>query len=274
MKKICILYGNCQIIPIIQYLRSSKSFNASYKIIEIPPVYLINQEKGLEENHLNSLTNCDLFIYQIVGQTYGHQLSTDYIISKLPAKCMKLSFPVSYFSGYYPQTIHIPTDLYADINIINLLKQGKNKNQIISILSDDNFYSYYEVKTNLEDTLTELQKRDATLDITIDDYVKQNYRNLNLFYTINHPSYYVTRYLSMKILDKLGLPKREISQVTLSDAYFMDRMQPIYPSVKKHLNLIFNKSEDMSFNFNYTPLKFPEYIAKHVDIHIMNMDLN
>ncbi|WP_303982324.1 WcbI family polysaccharide biosynthesis putative acetyltransferase [Niallia circulans] len=273
MKKTCILYGNCQITPIQKYLMSSKSFNALYTIIEIPPVYLINQEKGLEEKHFNSLLNCDLFIYQPIGPAYGYKLSTDYLLSKLPPSCLKLSFPVSYFSGYYPQTIHISTDPYADKNIINLLKEGKSKEQIISILSDNNFYSAHELKMNLEATLTELQNRDKLLDITMDNYIEKNYRNLNLFYTINHPSYYVTRYLAMKILERLGLPKEEIGQVVLSDIYFLGHMQPIYPSVIEHLNLTFIKPNYKHFNFNHKPLTFGEYIARHIDIHQINTNL-
>ena len=160
--------------------------------------------------------------------------------------------------------------LYADKNIIKLLNEGKSKEEIISILSDDNFYSFHDVKANLDATLQELRSREKILDITLDNFIEQNYKNINLFYTVNHPSYYVTRYLAMKILDKLGLPKNEISHITLHDLYFTGLMEPIYPSVSKHLNLSFINSPNKYFNLNNVPLKFNDYIDKSIDIHMHN----
>lgn len=280
MKKNCIVYGNCQITPIREYLMSSKSFNNIYTMMEVPPVHLCNREKGLEKQYMDLLSHCDLFIYQPVSQVFSPYLSTDYILNELPHTCICISFPVSYFTGYYPQNFsgkiisysekESKKLLYADKNIIKLLNEGKSKEEIISILSDDNFYSFHDVKANLDATLQELRSREKILDITLDNFIEQNYKNINLFYTVNHPSYYVTRYLAMKILDKLGLPKNEISHITLHDLYFTGLMEPIYPSVSKHLNLSFINSPNKYFNLNNVPLKFNDYIDKSIDIHMHN----
>ncbi|MDF2054912.1 WcbI family polysaccharide biosynthesis putative acetyltransferase [Priestia megaterium] len=273
MKKICIVYGNCQITPIREYLMSSSSFNSIYTMIEVPPVHLCNRETGLEKQYMDNLSKCDLFIYQPVGETFSYYLSTNYILSKLPDSCICISFPISYFTGYHPQDVRGKIIPYADKNIIKLLNEGKSKDEIISILSDDNFYSFQQVKTNLDETLQELKRRDVILDITLDDFIAKNYRKINLFYTVNHPSYYITRYLAIKILNKLGLPEQEISHITLHDLYFIGFMQPIYPSVIKHLNLSFVEPEDKYFNLGHVPMIFSEYIGRYVDIHIDNGEL-
>ncbi|WP_129709822.1 WcbI family polysaccharide biosynthesis putative acetyltransferase [Priestia megaterium] len=268
MKKICIVYGNCQTRPIREYLMSSKSFNAIYTIVNIPPVHLCNRKTGLDQQYLDTLSKCDLFIYQPVSEAFSYLLSSNYILSKLPDKCISIKFPISYFTGYHPQYTGGKNIPYADKNIISLLKLGKSKQEIISILSADNFYTFHEVKANLDATLQELKRRDTILDITLDNFVEQNYKDTNLFYTVNHPSYYVTRYLSIKILNKLGISGKEISNIKLQDLYFIGFMQPIYPSVIKHLNLSYLKLEDKCFNLGYTPMTFDKYMDKYIDIHI------
>jgi len=265
LKKKCIVYGNCQTEPIRKYLMASSTFNRIYTMIYVPSIHRCNHETGLDQQYLKTLYDCDLFIYQKVSQSYNYYLSSDYMLERLPSKCMKISFTNSYFSGYYPQYMHKKLYPYADKNIIKLLNEGCSKEEIISILSDDNFYSYDEVKTNLENTIQELKRRDTELDITLDDYIEQNYKDIQLFYTINHPSYHIIQYLTMKILDKLEIPKIEISRIRLKDVHFKDHVHPIYPSVIKHLNLNFIKSEDKSFILNHIPLTFHDYLAKQID---------
>jgi len=87
------------------------------------------------------------------------------VLERLPSKCMEISFANSYFSGYYPQYMHK-----------KLLNEGFSKEDIISLLSDDNFYFYNEVRTNLENAIQELKRQDTELDITSDNYIEKNYK--------------------------------------------------------------------------------------------------
>ncbi|MDG4656631.1 WcbI family polysaccharide biosynthesis putative acetyltransferase [Ectobacillus antri] len=279
MKKTCIVYGNCQIQPLRQYLISSTIFNRTYEMINIPPVYLCNRETGLDDYYLKKLYNCDLFIYQKVSPAYSYYLSDEYIISKLPKSCILISFSNTYFNGYHPQYVHGKIDPYGDKNIIRFLNEGKSKKEIISILSDDNFYSFHDVVTNFHITLDELKRREAELDVTLDDYIEQNYRDIHLFYTINHPNYRISRYLAIKILTKLGMPTQEISQMVIPSE-LSRYMQPIYPSVIKHLNINFVRQEERYYTFDrhftsFNPpiLTFQECLSSYIDLLISTGEL-
>ncbi len=62
-----------------------------------------------------------------------------------------------------------------------------------------------------------------------------------MFYAVNHPSHHIVQYLTMKILDKLEIPKIEIICIRLNDMHFKDYVHPIYSSVIKQLNPNFIK---------------------------------
>ena len=264
MKKKCIIYGNCQIEPLRQYLMSSSSFSKIYTMVEVPPVHLCDREKGLDETYLEEIYNCDLFIYQKVSQAFGPYLATDYIMSNLPNKCLCISFPVSYFTGYFPQFIS-GVKPYTDKNVVGLLKEGKTKTEIISILADEEFYTFNDLKKNLDSTLSQLKNRSVGLDITLDNYIEDNFKDAYLFFTVNHPNYQVIRHLAMKILSLLEIPNEEISGV-IHHSHFRRYMLPIYPSVVKQLNLNFFPPEKVFFTLENKDLSFDEYMSLHIDL--------
>ncbi|MFZ5645032.1 MAG: WcbI family polysaccharide biosynthesis putative acetyltransferase [Bacillota bacterium] len=276
MKK-CMVFGNCQISLITRYLLLSKTFSSYYQIIDVPPVFLCDQ-KGLNRDDVKK---CNLFIYQKIGDAFGKNLSTDYLLNCLPDTCQTISFTNTYFTGYHPEYVHnevhrpdprynpLPNGKfpYGDKNIINLLKEGKSKNEIAEILWDDNFYSYEEVKANLDMTLDDLNKREEDLDVKAADFIRKNYRENRLFYTINHPTYLVTRHVAMGILRKMGLPEWEISAI-VDDPFKGHLHVPYYPSVIKHLQLSFidkNHRYSLYYDLDKTLVTFKEYIYKYVD---------
>lgn len=259
--KNCIVYGNCHVWPIRKYLTSSTAFNQIYQMIEIPPVHECNMETGIELHYLN---HCDLFIYQNIGNSFGEYLSTDYILSKLPDKCKCISIGNAYFAPYYPQ-LETASDgfPYGDKNVIRLLQQGFNKQQVLSLISDDNFYSFNEIQSLLLDSINELRRREASIDIPIVDYIEYTYKNYHIFCTINHPQYPLIQYLSMRILETLGIPSGELLHYVYD--FFTDHTHPIYPSVIKHLGLTSIKPDERCFSIGHQKLTFNEYIGKYID---------
>lgn len=276
MKK-CIVFGNCQRNAIIRYLMQSKSFKENYAIINTPAVHMCSRD-GLSKEAVSA---CDLFIYQKVGEGYGKYLSTNHILSGLKDSCKKISIPNTFFKGYHPEFINNPVPRpnprygvhpggkfpYGDKNIIKLLNNGKSKKEIIKALSEEGFYSYAFLKKNLEDTLNELAAREEDLDVKVTDFIRNNYRDKYLFYTVNHPGDYVSRFVSMAILKMLSFPEIEISAATVN--FFGGHLHvPIYPSVIKNLQLSFI-SRDHCYSFYYCVDKrlitFEEYISEYID---------
>jgi hypothetical protein len=260
--KTCIVFGNCHIWPLRKYLTSSWAFNQIYKMIEVPPIQQCDRAKGFDEELLK---NCDLFIYQKISDAFGVRLSTDYLLTKLPDRCMRISIGNAYFIPYYP-ALTTAADLrvpYGDKNVLGLLNQGYRKEQILAILSDENFYSSQDMKKILDDSIADLKRREADVDIPVVDFIELYFRDAQLFYTINHPTYHIMRYVAVRILERLGIPGVEIAHLIVHD--LDDIIHPIYPSVIKHLNLSFIKAGDRRYRIGNSFYTFREFMAHYID---------
>lgn len=265
MKK-CIVFANCHGIPIRKYLASSAMFRQFYEWVEVPMIQVCNQATGIGD-HL--LSQCDLFIYMRTSDAFGPYLSTDYLLTRLPDHCIRISIGNAFFLSYYPQFIPDnmePLFAYADQNVIRLLQAGVSKEMIIAILSAENYYSASYLHAYHQDFMLNLRSREAGIDISLADFIEQNYRRDHLFATICHPQFQIIRYLAMNILERLYISGQEIAHV-VHDTDFIDLIHPIYPSVIKHLGLSFVRPEDRIYTLGSEILTFPEYISRYVDYH-------
>lgn len=139
---------------------------------------LCNQATGIGD-HL--LSQCDLFIYMRTSDAFGPYLSTDYILTRLPDHCIRISIGNAYFMSYYPQFIpdnKEPLFAYADQNVIRLLQAGASKEIIIAALSDENYYSAPFLQQYHHDFMLNLRTREAGIDIPLADFIEQNYRRI------------------------------------------------------------------------------------------------
>lgn len=271
MKK-CIVFGNCHVFPIRRYLMSSHTFRYSYKLLEILPIQGCNQEIGVGD-HL--LGECDLFIYMRTSDAYGPYLSSEYLLSKLPERCVKISIGNAYFKTYYPQFTFDNKDTlygYEDQNVIRLLKKGESKERIVALLSDEQFYSAQQLHIIHTDFMNNLRQREIGIDIPLANFIEQHYQKEHLFCTVCHPRYHIIRYLAMNILQRIGISPLEIANA-FYDVDFIDLIHPIYPSVIKHLNLKFLQPGARIYSLGDEKFSFQEYIARYVDIHSNELQL-
>ena len=92
--------------------------------------------------------------------------------------------------------------------------------------------------------MNELSKREEICEIKISDYIAENYKSKQLFFTMNHPTLALYYELITRILQYLGNNEIEFEGEILEQD---GTETPIYPSVKKVLELEFEKSK---YNFN------------------------
>ena len=130
MKKICIVYANCQNRLIRDLLYRSPDFAAEYEIHGFAVHLLISGAKPISNN---LLSRTKLFIHQPVKDIHG-DCSSNYILSQLPKDCLCISFPSLYFTGYFPQYCKNPNNKvvkklypygiipYGDKNIISMIE--------------------------------------------------------------------------------------------------------------------------------------------------------
>ena len=278
MKKVCLIYANCQNKLIAQYLNKSSDFNQEYSIHRFPVHHLIEKESTIPQELLQQ---ADLFIHQPVKKIHGDR-SSEFILSQLPSSCQTISFPSLYFKGYFPQYCKNPDNKvikpnypygimpHGDSNIISLVNEGKSVTEIIKILSDPDFYSRDFVIKNFNSTINELAKRETTIDIKVSDFIELHYQNYHLFHTQNHPSDLLGSYIVNQILELINLPI--LTQNLLEDSFHrevLDSFQiPIYPSVIKHLGLKFADCNTVYRNssFSTNKMTFARYITEYIKL--------
>ncbi|MEM8672270.1 MAG: WcbI family polysaccharide biosynthesis putative acetyltransferase [Cyanobacteria bacterium P01_G01_bin.67] len=279
MKKICIIYANFQGRLLAKYLNRSQYFNQEYSIKIFSVHTLMQNQTKIPENLLKQAR---LFIYQPVKTIHGLH-SSESILSKLNPNCRCLSFPSLYFTGYLPQICKNPVNKvikpkypfglmpHGDRNIIKLLESGKSVTEIITILSDPDFYSREFLLLNLDETLAELALRESQLSIKVSQFIRDNYQKHYLFYTSQHPSDVIGIYVVNHILSLLELPKinSKFAANNIKRGVLDDIQIPIYPSVIKHLNLNFvnKKTVYKHTSFCTNKMTFTRYISEYIDLH-------
>lgn len=279
MKKICIIYANCQNSLIAEYLGRSQSFNREYTIRRFPVHLLMTKGKTIPDKILRQ---AKLFIYQPVKATHG-DLSSQALLDKLPTDCQQISFPSLYFTGYFPQYCKNPVAQsinpnypygvipHGDTNIISMLDRGKEKAEIIARLSDPDFYTPESLLSNLNETLSVLEQRETELDVKVSKFIRANYQHRQLFYTQNHPTDILGMHVVNQILQLLNLPVLG-DPLAIKDTLrgVLDNFQiPLYPSVIKHLNLNFanNQTVYKHGSFCTNRMTFERYISEYIELH-------
>ncbi|MEL6930513.1 MAG: WcbI family polysaccharide biosynthesis putative acetyltransferase, partial [Cyanobacteria bacterium J06600_6] len=277
MKKICIIYANCQNRLLAECLSKSTLFNQEYLIKRFPAHLLIQGKKTIPEQILKK---AKLFIYQPVKEVHG-KASSEYILSQLSPDCQTISFPSLYFTGYFPQHYKKPNkrivkSIYpfgiipeGDLNVANMLEQGQNPNQIIEQLQHQDFYTSEFLRANVDSSLAELARRESSLDIKVSQFIRDNYQQQRLFYVHNHPTDILGFYITNLILNKINLPQFDTQDLAANPAAgILDNTQvPIYPSVIKHLQLSFTQNITYKHNrFCTNNLTFERYIQEYINL--------
>lgn len=291
----CIVYANCQRQLIERFLKASSSFNRNF---ELEPSVPFNFE-AIKNQYIipdSILKDTKLFIYQPIRQDKYDQQSSDSILSRLPSDCACVSFPHIQFNGYHPQYIHNPLNRstqdypygkmpYGDSNIIKMIESGVPRKEILQDLNRVDFYSQEFLLKAVNSTLENLSSRELETDIRISNFIRANYQNQYLFYTVNHPANIIGIEIVKQILKKLNMlsfsdlarfailhqggkllnaVNYQTKVIRIFKENFGDYQVPIYSSVIQKLGLTFvQTSSRYQLPFADRKLTFNEYLEEY-----------
>lgn len=259
-KKNYTIYANCQGHALSKVLNSSKNFSDEYNYIPIKPVQniTISELDNIIESVIPLL---DLFIYQPISSQYKNhsKYSSQGMVEILKSSCQFISFPSCYFRGYNPEIITLKNRermnisvplvvdsekrlnaLINDSNIILGFLEKKSVLEIKSSIIDNDFYSQEFIEKILQKTFCELTKREEKfkINVCISSFISNNFKNERLFYTANHPTNILIKFIAESILNILKIEKdfNKIPEV------FSFLSCPIYASARNILQLQFSSS--------------------------------
>ena len=287
-RKLAILFGNCQTDRLIGYLMDNAVFAKEFILLRLPAVCGYNEESYhyLEEGFWGL---CDLLISQHVSKSnrFSPQLGTQALVQKLPETAKIVWIPNAYFDGYWPQyerssgeqkkgafiSEEFPNrDKYLDL----ILKSGglETVETELARIRSASFFSAETIESHMDSSIEKLSAHEYSCDIKISDFVSANYRNIQLFYSSNHPISELLLVLASRILNFIGirypmfLHLHEILNKNNLTYSLRGQDWPIYPSVIKTLGI--QKYEtDYYPNIFYWEFHgtFDQYMEKYLEVY-------
>lgn len=255
------LFGNCNIETIATILRDIKFLRNKYEIVPLKQCFMCTADDA--EEIYSKVSEADIFITQItVSEHYKNLgLDTKTITSFLPKNAKLIKIPVPYFTGYFPEQFYLhdkngitvakceglPHPYHNKIIFWGYCNKLSPTETLKIINSDKTFKNLHQI---IAKDINELKTRETELDIKISQLIKKTYKRKRLFWTINHPTNFILKYISFEIVKILIGNKfySKILQLTCPRYQeFLDCITtPIMPSVKQALQLRFKTTEKMT----------------------------
>ncbi len=273
-KKIAMIWGNCHVEYIKEYLKYNTDFNKIYSFYDMREIWVIKKE----DISRDIFSYCDLLIYQPIQKfnMFGEEFSSDHIISLLPETAHKISVP-NLFG--LPKFLYMQYDKnkltkidnvfvsYGDKNIDSWIKAGISIETMIKKIEFDEIYKDYEIHEAFNKFKKKLVHREKEWDIKISDYILYNYKKIKLFLDPFHPSKILLNEISKRLLKYMKFTTEDYD-INYEDYGFE---MIVYPCVKKHLGIVYDdsdiKNDNQSSKLKKSYMDLKEYIREYVELN-------
>jgi len=253
-----LFYGNCQLFAILKTLNLSKEY-------VITNIRCWNNDIN-EEYFRNVIINSNIIITQHINDNYRNvdYLSTSYIVKHKIPTCKLIIIDSCYFDFYYfdltyiqfnNEVLHNPIDYHYN-KMIECYKNNQTIEYYINnFVNNLHLKSTEELDNIANNSLNKLYLKYMTNKekysephmyvIQTYDYIKNNYKNKLLFYSINHPTKYLIQFISEKIVD--------ILQIKNTIDYNIDVLNSpkciLYKCILKNINFDINEYNPLTLGY-------------------------
>lgn len=261
------VYGSCQADAIAKSLLIFPEFNERFDYIEIPTCFNSSSEQ-LKHICNEILPKVDLFIHQNIAAEYrGYEFSSENLSNHLKSNCIKVSLQYLHWEGYQPFHYAAGTNSkscpYSDYLIMQFIDDNMNHLDYMRKLPEITYFINENIQliTNWCSSQLEIRSQNKAYDITLTDFIKNNWLELKLFHTMNHPTGFLLFKAAEQILDLISIKR---TGVRFKDAGRFDPLDTYkLPILTNPFSEKINKEEILismeKFNFlEYIKLEFDE----------------
>jgi hypothetical protein len=253
-----LFYGNCQLFAVLKTL----NLNKTYKVFHVE---CWSSDIIKKQYFTDTIQKCDVIITQPINDNYRDvdYLSTSYIIKTKKPNSKLIIFDSCYFNFYYFDLKYInfnnellrkPIDYHYNKMIECYINNKSVEHYITHVVNNVDLKSSKELDTIAQNSIEELYNRyqnnkekynqENTYLIATYDYIKNNYKNKLLFYSMNHPTKYVIQFICEQIIN--------ILQIQNSIDYKIDILNTpkciLYKCISKNVNFNINKEEVLTLD--------------------------
>lgn len=261
MRKNVLFFGNCQANAIYVTMNLSPLI---YNVFSVP-CWTIDKSKN---EFTEIIKNCDIIVTQSINDNYRDldYLSTNYIKNNKKTDCKLVILDSLHFDFYYfdltyktfnNDVLHVPIDYHYNYMIDCYIKRYTEEYYINNFVNNLNLKSNEELDTIAENSLNELQRRysvskekynsENDINIYVKSYykfIKENYKNKLLFYSMNHPTKCLTQFICEDLVSTL--------QIENTINYSVDELEStrciLYKCISKNVNFDISKHDFLTLN--------------------------
>jgi hypothetical protein len=277
MKKLVVILANCQGGPLLLMLQ--KYYSHLYDVKWYSNYEYIQQNLDLPED----IKDADIFLYQNYSNTdekYNLKIILDH---KLKKECIKLSFPTLHSCHLlFCYDINAPTNyktittekphgefFYGISPIINITNKSNTIHEIIETSKQDNFISEETILYHHNRTFEFLENKCLSSDVPeLYDFIKNNFKEVRLWHSPNHPTGILLNYLIKLIFSKLELHYNETEEnINILNNGLSDWVMPIFPCVSNYHNFKFDIKCSSWYHKNI--IDYDTYLETYIE-HLYN----
>ncbi len=287
-KKIAIMAGSCQMAMMFDFLKESKTFTDQYQLFRFTSHYWRSRWSLKTLSYLKNL--CDLYI------CIKHEDEDKKFFKKeeLPENCKIVTVTTAILRLYWPQMkINLKNNsneyfilnreekghspfACADVNINRMIKEGKDVEEVIALLTSEDFYTKEEMDKHIEMIFRIAEYQEDGCDIKIASYIRENYQKKMIYRDMTHMQIDLVWEMVRRIVEFLGMDTTEIMEMKEDENNQANQMYknhcteiPVYPSVAKHLGLEWCDEDTLFVVTNYNGVKkmtFEEYVRAYYSV--------
>lgn len=263
MKQLCLLHGNCQGEVLAALLSASLEFTSAYEV-----EFVVNFTQ--QPVRPGSLARCGLYLHQHLGPLWG-ELSTKSLVARLPAGCKTICFPAMFFTGYWPFWSNRAGFDFADSFLDDLIDRGLGRDECLHLATRADVTRLFDLSALLEESFARERDKESLCDLPYVSYIEENFRDRQLFRTINHPGRELMLRMADAVLALLGMSGLPQAFREICPELYGDFELPMHPGVARFHGLAF-AGEDRRYNIHGTALTYAEYAARYLDCRLAGRD--
>ena len=278
-RKIAFFYGTCHVNAIFNACKNISPFCDEYDCVHIRvnSIFILDRIMALD-----LIENCDVLIYE---QYFNNP------VDKKDIRGLKIGIPEIWFMAYWPQLDKKRTSLLNvkfgagtlmkrfgdsitnnfDCFINKLIIDGNyTDEEIIKIIQEDNAINMQRITDVKEKCFRTMKVSDSLADIKVSEWIQDNYKRIRVFRESQHLGEDIIKVYSVEIMKRIYGTDTKIIYDNLKIPYYPTNEMPIYPCVKKALELDDNVSSmDTKYAVNkidgsFEWLSFEEYEREYI----------
>lgn len=275
-KRTLIVYGNCQAEAIGHILTKLPRLTERFEVAYLRSFH--DHSGKWQELDESTVAGCSLLLHQRGPRAFpyrAHLPEGSRVITFPSLDCMFL-WPFHCENPYNrPEPPEYPFGrlAYGDRVILDCLEKGMPPDDVIAFYL--NSWDEYapELDRFFELESARLDARDRYCEVKIGNFVLNEFRNRQLFWTVNHPRKaliyeLVARLLQAGLPDAEGMAAEQVS--ALADIHFgtdpLGELHiPVHPSVAQHFRLRWY-SADERYGFSNNRVAYTEYFRSMIEV--------